>query len=54
MMFAPQSADSAAVCGAVRSSITELCSLDHLGDQVTLDAWLADKTRESFRTGRFR
>ena len=42
------SADAAAVCDAVRRSITELCSLDHQGDEATLDAWLANKTQESF------
>ncbi len=41
-------ADAAAVCDAVRRSITELCGPDHQGNHATLEAWLANKTQENF------
>jgi GNAT superfamily N-acetyltransferase len=40
--------DTAAACDVVRRSITELCTLDHQGDRTTLEAWLANKTPETF------
>jgi len=40
--------DAEAACDVVRRSIKELCTLDHRGDQTTLDAWLANKTPEAF------
>jgi GNAT superfamily N-acetyltransferase len=40
--------DAEAACDIVRRSITDLCTLDHRGDRATLDAWLANKTPESF------
>jgi GNAT superfamily N-acetyltransferase len=36
--------DAEEACLIVRSSISELCSLDHQGDRNTLDLWLANKT----------
>jgi len=40
--------DTEAACDVVRRSIAELCTLDHRGDQATLDAWLANKTPAAF------
>jgi GNAT superfamily N-acetyltransferase len=36
-------------CAVIRSSITELCTLDHQGDRETLDLWLANKTAAYMR-----
>jgi GNAT superfamily N-acetyltransferase len=36
-------------CSVVRRSITELCILDHQGDAVTLELWLANKTAANMR-----
>jgi len=36
--------DAPAICETVRRSITELCVADHKGDELTLAAWLANKT----------
>ena len=36
--------DAQQVCSVLRASITELCELDHRGDQKELDEWLANKT----------
>ena len=40
--------DAAIACAIVRRSIEELCVEDHAGDESTLAAWLADKTRSNF------
>ena len=40
-------ADAAAACQVVRSSITELCPLDHHNDRQILGRWLANKTPEN-------
>jgi GNAT superfamily N-acetyltransferase len=36
--------DADACCSVVRRSISELCLLDHQGDAITLELWLANKT----------
>ena len=38
--------DAPAACEAMRRSISELCSADHLNDPVILGRWLANKTPE--------
>lgn len=40
--------DTAAACELVRSSIAELCVVDHRGDESTIIEWLANKTTENF------
>src|SRR3990167_10264723 len=40
--------DAAAVCRVVRDSIEQCCAEDHEGDPMRLDAWLSNKTPESF------
>lgn len=42
--------DAEAACGAVRTSIEVCCAEDHGGDRERLDAWLKNKTPETFRT----
>lgn len=44
----PEDADAA--CGAVRASIEMCCAADHGGEQARLDAWLKNKTPETFRS----
>ncbi len=39
--------DAAAACGVLRSSIAELCAVDHGNDPKFLAAWLASKTAEN-------
>jgi GNAT superfamily N-acetyltransferase len=39
--------DAATACDLIRNSITELCILDHRGDETTIAAWLANKTCEN-------
>jgi N-acetylglutamate synthase-like GNAT family acetyltransferase len=41
--------DAAEVCRVIRSSITELCFLDHGGDDKLLEKWLSNKTVENVR-----
>jgi len=36
--------DAQQVCSILRTSITELCELDHRRDQKELDEWLSNKT----------
>jgi GNAT superfamily N-acetyltransferase len=43
----PQDAEES--CSVVRRSISELCFLDHQGDAVTLQLWLANKTAANMR-----
>jgi len=40
--------DAEAAAAVLRSSITELCALDHRGDADTLAQWLANKTPRDF------
>jgi GNAT superfamily N-acetyltransferase len=42
-------ADAVAAADLLRRSIRELCVQDHANDGPTLDAWLANKTPETFR-----
>lgn len=44
----PEEAEAA--CCAVRASIEVCCTEDHGGDEARLDAWLKNKTPETFRT----
>jgi GNAT superfamily N-acetyltransferase len=41
--------DAEAACSAVRASIEVCCADDHGGDSARLDAWLKNKTPETFR-----
>lgn len=41
-------ADAGIACSVVRRSIIECCRLDHQGNASTINAWLANKTTESF------
>ena len=41
--------DADEACAVVRSSITELCHLDHGGDETYLARWLSNKTIENVR-----
>lgn len=41
--------DAEESCLVVRRSISELCFLDHQGDAVTLQLWLANKTAANMR-----
>lgn len=41
--------DVQAACSAVRASIEVCCAEDHGGDRARLDAWLKNKTPETFR-----
>jgi N-acetylglutamate synthase-like GNAT family acetyltransferase len=51
MMIRPATLDDAAqVCNVLRRSITELCYLDHGGDESYLAQWLSNKTVENVRT----
>ena len=36
-------------CAVIRRSISELCVLDHRGDAVTIERWLANKTPDNVR-----
>lgn len=45
-----RSDDATEACDLVRSSIVELCFLDHEGDRDRLAVWLANKTPDNFRT----
>lgn len=40
--------DAPAACALVCLSIVELCRADHLGDKLTLEGWLANKTPANF------
>ena len=42
--------DAQQVCNVLRISITELCKLDHRGDQKELDEWLENKTVKNCET----
>jgi N-acetylglutamate synthase-like GNAT family acetyltransferase len=42
-----QIGDAAEACLIIRRSITELCSLDHGGDEKLLADWLSNKTTEN-------
>jgi N-acetylglutamate synthase-like GNAT family acetyltransferase len=41
--------DAAEACAVIRRSITELCQLDHLGNEERLSKWLSNKTVENVR-----
>lgn len=41
------SKDAEDVCRVLRTSITELCHLDHCGDKKKIDEWLENKTTEN-------
>jgi len=41
--------DAAEACAVIRSSISDLCYLDHRGDQQLLEEWLSNKTVENVR-----
>ena len=50
-MIRPATLDDATqVCNVLRRSITELCYLDHGGDESYLARWLSNKTFENVRT----
>ena len=40
-------ADASQACTVLRRSITELCYLDHGGDEAYLSKWLSNKTTEN-------
>jgi GNAT superfamily N-acetyltransferase len=42
-------ADAEAACEVLRTSITELCALDHRNDRKILGRWLANKTTENLQ-----
>ena len=42
--------DAQQICDVLRRSITELCELDHRGDQKELDEWLENKTVQNCET----
>jgi hypothetical protein len=45
LVIRPATSDDAeSACALVRSSIIELCTVDHNGDALTLEGWLANKT----------
>jgi N-acetylglutamate synthase-like GNAT family acetyltransferase len=41
--------DASQACTVIRRSITELCYLDHRGDEAYLSKWLSNKTVENVR-----
>src|SRR5271169_3969144 len=41
--------DAPEACAVIRKSITELCHLDHGGDEAYLSKWLSNKTIENVR-----
>jgi N-acetylglutamate synthase-like GNAT family acetyltransferase len=43
------SEDAAQACAVIRTSITELCQLDHRGNEEILSKWLSKKTVENVR-----
>lgn len=45
----PKPEDAEAACSAVRASIEVCCAADHGGERARLDAWLKNKTPETFR-----
>lgn len=45
---AARAEDSSPACELVRDSITQLCKADHMGEPLTLQGWLANKSAANF------